>query len=128
MTRQLAVVQRDARLVLDRDAATGITSGLSLEGGTMVLELKVPLAQTDATPYAVGARPGSVTGIGIGIETPEVDREALRAQGGLRGGQRGGARGSGGRAGGGGQGGGNAGQRGDALAPVSTWVRAALDG
>ncbi len=78
MTRELAIVQGDARIVLERDAATGVTSGVSLAGGTLVLELKVPLAQTDATPFAIGAQRGST--IGVGVETPELDREALRAQ------------------------------------------------
>jgi hypothetical protein len=132
MTRELAIVQDDARTVLGRDAAPGLTTGVTLAGGTLTLELKVPLAQTQATPFAVGAAPGSR--IGVGVETPELDREALReqmrAQIGQRGGRGGGAR-MGGRAGGGRagearQGGNRAGA--GIPEPLMVWVRADLNG
>lgn len=129
MTRELAIVQGDNRTVFDRDDAPGITSNAALANGTLTLEIKVPLAQTSATPYAVGAQPGST--LGVGVETPQVDREALRAQLGGRG-QRGGRGGAGGRAGGGSaqRGGGQRGgqQRGQTADPISVWVRAALNG
>ncbi len=129
MTRELAIVQGDDRLVMERAAATGIASDVSLQNGTLTLELKVPLAQTGSSPFAVGARRGST--IGVGIETPELDREALRSQmQGQRGqGQGGrGGRGGGMRGGQGDRGGAGGAQRGQISNPVSVWVRAALTG
>lgn len=76
--------------------------------GSASYELKIPLQITNAFPYAVGAAPGAA--IGIGIETPELDREELREQFGGMGGR--GGRGGQGGFGGTGQGGGFGGGRG----------------
>ncbi len=46
------------------------------ENGTLVYELKVPLAQSEEHPYAIGAEAGKK--IGVGLETPEIDREQMR--------------------------------------------------
>lgn len=77
--------------------------------GTASYELKIPLKAASEYGYAVGSTPGAA--IGIGIETPEIDREELRERLGGVGG-RGGRGGQGGFGGAGGQGGGFGGGRG----------------
>lgn len=52
--------------------------GFARSFGSVGYELRIPLQATDVQPYAVGAAPGTV--IGIGIEVPELDRETLREQ------------------------------------------------
>ena len=74
----------------------------TLRGG-FVYELKVPLAQSEQHPFAIGAEAGNT--IGLGLETREINRDmfrervggGMRGGGGLRGGRggRGGSRGSG---------------------------------
>ncbi len=64
----------------------GIAVDATMEAGTLVYELQVPLRKTEAHAFAVGAAPGDV--IGVGLETPEIDREAMRQQMGARGGGR----------------------------------------
>lgn len=70
-------------------------------------ELKVPLQKT-WTEYAIGAPPGAV--IGVGIETPEIDRAAMRA-----------------RFGGGRPGSPPPGGRPDAQERVQVWIQVPLD-
>ena len=76
------------------DAVNGIAVRTTLDAGVLVYELKVPLRRSEAHAFAVDAAPGDV--IGVGLETPEIDREAMRQQMGGRGGGRGGAGGRGG--------------------------------
>lgn len=60
----------DARsLVLDQ--AAGIEVRLARQQDSIVYELKVPLVRSEEHPFAVGARPGSV--IGVGLESPKVE-------------------------------------------------------
>ena len=63
------------------EAAPGIAVKVGEVAGYLVYELKVPLASTPQTPYAIGGKPGSV--IGLGLETPKS--EALRRGGGFSG-------------------------------------------
>ena len=125
MLDRVAVVSDGQRRVYGRADAPDVVADARLEGGQLVMELSVPLA-------AVGARPGQT--IGVGVETPELDRDALREQVRAQMGQRGGGNG-GGRAGrrGGRRGGGAAGRRGSGERPsppepVQAWVRATLAG
>lgn len=86
------------------DAINGIAVKATLDTGTMMYELQVPLRKSEAYAFAIDAAPGDA--IGVGLETPEIDREAMRQQMRGRGGGRGGA---GGRGGVGGPGGGRGG-------------------
>ena len=58
-------------LVLDH--ADGITVGIGRVGDIVVYELKVPLTKTAATPHAIGATAGAT--IGLGFESPKLERE-----------------------------------------------------
>lgn len=60
------------RRLIDDAGAIGIALASGVEDGTIVYELKVPLAKNDAAPQAVGARPG--TTVSLGIETPADPR------------------------------------------------------
>ncbi len=82
------------------DTVNGIAVKARLDAGTLLYELKVPLRKSDAYAFAVNAAPGDV--IGVGLETPEIDRETLRQQ-------LGGRSGAGGRGGVGAPGGGRGG-------------------
>ena len=113
MLDEVAVVADGERRVYDRAEAPGIIAGAALEGGRLVVEVSVELAGT-------GARPGSV--VGIGVETPELDRDALRAQVRERVSGRGGQAGRRGGAGRGGRGR----DRPAPPEPVEAWVRVTL--
>ena len=56
------------RRLVDDPAAVGFTLASGVENDTIVYEIRIPLAHTDATPHAVDARPG--TTISLGLETP----------------------------------------------------------
>lgn len=62
------------RRLIDRPAEAGLALALGVEDGMIVYELKVPLEKTDATPYAVGVKPGTM--ISLGLETPEDPRSS----------------------------------------------------
>jgi hypothetical protein len=59
---------KNQRRLIDRPADVGIALASGFENHLVIYELKLPLARTDATPYAVDA--GSGTTIAIGLETP----------------------------------------------------------
>jgi hypothetical protein len=59
---------KNQRRLIERPADVGIALAAGLENRLVIYELKVPLAKTDATPYAVDA--GSGATIAIGLETP----------------------------------------------------------
>ncbi|MFQ5569213.1 MAG: hypothetical protein ACE5G0_06035 [Rhodothermales bacterium] len=111
----------------------GIEVKTTLAMTTLIYELKIPLQPSDEQPYAIGAEVGSA--IGIGLETPEIDRDALRERlggqrpGGGRGGGLGGrgsgrgGRGFGGRGGGAGRGGA---QRPQMPGPLKIWTTVGL--
>ena len=58
------------------EKAKGIEVIFKASSGLMIYELKIPLLQNEDHPYAVEAEPGGL--IGIGLEVPEMDREAIR--------------------------------------------------
>ena len=47
------------------EAAPGIAVKVGQIEGYLVYELKVPLARTAETPYAIETRPGSAIGLGL---------------------------------------------------------------
>ncbi len=101
------------------EAAPGIAVKVGHIENYLVYELKVPLAASAATPYAIETKPASL--IGVGLETPKSERP--RGPGGFGG--RGG--GMGGRGGGmGGRGMGDWGGGHDELKPLKTWVTVRL--
>lgn len=85
----------------------GIDVKMENREGTLIYSLKVPLMDNGGHAFAIGAKPGSV--IGLGIETPEMPGERNRGEGP----QGGGRRGSGGGGGRGGRGFGGGGGRGE---------------
>lgn len=107
----------------------GIKVNARMDAGTLVYELQVPLRKSEAHAFAIGAEPGDI--IGVGLETPEIDREGMRQQmGGRGGGGRGGRGGGGGGRGGmGGAGGGRGGQGGGQQQrpdPLKLWTTVTL--
>lgn len=127
----------DDRLRFDLDASPGIDVRVTNFAGSFIYELRIPLRQSDGFPYAIGAAPGDT--VGVGLETDEIDRSAVRPSGGQgrggsgglgRGGGRGrggmgGRGGTGGRRGGGGRGG--PGGRGNPGEPLKLWVKVHLE-
>jgi hypothetical protein len=88
------------------DQATGLEVRIARQQETVVYELKVPLARNDAHPFAIGAQPGRV--IGLGLESPKWEAQARSPLGSPGGGL--GGRPGGGMGGMGGMGGGRGGQ------------------
>jgi hypothetical protein len=102
---------KDDRRRLELDATRSIQAARSQTAGTLTLELQIPLQRNDASEYAIGTRAGKV--IGLGLETPKIERPEEPAQGpGGAGGHRGGGGGGGGFGGHGGAGGGHGGMGG----------------
>jgi len=93
---------KDDRRSLQLDHTPGIEVRIGRVEGSVVYELKVPLQVDDGHPYAIGARPGAT--IGIGLETPEVEKPESAGDAGMPG--KGGRPPGGGGMGGGGMGGG----------------------
>ena len=109
------------------DHAPGVSVKIGQAEGSIVYELKVPLAISAGVPYAIGAKPGAT--IGLGLETPKMERPAM--EGGRGGGMGGMGGGMGGRGGGGmgGRGGGMGGRGGganrgqfEAPKPMKIWA------
>jgi hypothetical protein len=116
---------KDDERSLTLDHASGIEAAARVDQGTLVYELKVPLARSDEHPYAIGTGPGKT--IGIGLETPKVEHtshdEGGRGYGG--GGGYGHGGGMGGR--GGGMHGGGGGESGfQPPKPLNAWGTVAL--
>jgi hypothetical protein len=84
---------------LTLDHAAGIEAAVRVDQGSVVYELKVPLAKSDDRQYAIETAQGKT--IGVGLETPKVQRPAESEQGGFGGGMgHGGGMGRGGGMGG----------------------------
>jgi hypothetical protein len=124
----------DDRRRLETKAVTDIAIARALEEGLLVFELRVPLAKDPVTGFGIGAAPGQV--LGLGLETPELERPETAAPDRGRGG-RGGMGGVGGGFGGmgrGGMGGGGMGGRPDGppgdrperAKPVRLWTTVKL--
>lgn len=123
------LVGTSERLHMNLLEAANIEVALGFESGVLRYELKIPLEKTEAFPFAVGALAGSE--IGIGLETPEIDREMMRSRmgGGMGpgGGGRGGMGGPGGMGGkpGGGRGGMGGGHP-KMPEPLNVWAKVRL--
>jgi hypothetical protein len=112
------------------DKAPGIEVKVGQAEGLLTYELKVPIAASEAHPYAIGARPGAL--ISAGLEMPKLEMPEGRGREGGGGGGRGpgGGGGIGGFGGGmggrgrGGAGGGGMGgrERPDEAKPLTGWV------
>lgn len=73
---QLAIVTgRGPGRTLQRSDAPGIRVSIRNEAGVLTYTLDVPLTRSPSEPYAIGARPGSV--IGLGLATPERQQVRL---------------------------------------------------
>lgn len=115
--------------VLER--APGVSVKVAQAQGSIVYELKVPLAASADVPYAIGTKPGAT--IGLGLETPKMEGPAMagRRGGGMGGfgggtGGRGGG-GMGGRGGGmGGRGGGEGRSQFERAKPMKIWATVRL--
>ncbi len=57
------------------DSLAGVEVRAQLAGDVLVYELKLPLARRPEYPYALGAQPGDV--IGVGLQTPAMDRRRM---------------------------------------------------
>jgi hypothetical protein len=121
--------KKDDRRSLVLDMVPGISVTIGQPEGLLVYELSVPLERTTDHPYAVGAKPGSI--IGIGLATPEQERAIVPAESPGRSGS--GGRGGFGGIGGGTVGGGMGGRPPDAnrdaikpLKPMKTWLKVQL--
>jgi hypothetical protein len=118
---------KDDERSLTLDHAAGLQAAARMDQGTLRYELRVPLARSDDHPYAIGTAPGKT--IGIGIETPRMERPPSDERGGGHGagGYGGGGYGGGGHGGGmGGHGGGgmhgDGGERaGPTSKPMNAW-------
>jgi hypothetical protein len=67
------------------EQAPGISVKVGQVEGYLVYELKVPLARTSETPYAIEAKPGSI--VGLGLETPKIEHsQRMGGFGGIGGG------------------------------------------
>jgi hypothetical protein len=53
----------------------GLEIGLGHQGGRFVYELKVPLRSSEEHPYSIGLDRSHC--VGVGFETPEIDREKM---------------------------------------------------
>lgn len=108
---ELAGPREEDRRRLERSAVTSMAVAREFHEGLLVFELSLPLAR-DAAGYGLGADPGRV--VGLGLETPEVERPEGPAPSADRGGRGmgGGGGGFGGAGGGMGMGRGGMGGRG----------------
>jgi hypothetical protein len=69
---------KSQRRLIEQTDAIGIGLASGMEDRAVEYELKLPLAKSDATPYAVDARPGAT--ILVGIETPAEPKIRRRSQ------------------------------------------------
>lgn len=103
------------------DGVAGVQVAAALDTGTLIYELRVPLQAGDDA-FALGVTPG--TQVGLGLETPEIERPAGRGRRKMPGGGPPGGMGGRGPGGPGGPGGG----QGMPPSPesLSTWMRVTL--
>jgi hypothetical protein len=69
---------KSQRRLVEQTDAIGIGLASGMEDRAVVYELKLPLTKSDATPYAVDARPGAA--ILVGLETPAEPKVRRRSQ------------------------------------------------
>jgi hypothetical protein len=121
--------EKDYRNRIKVSALQGIEIKLSDQNGALVYELKVPLTPSKEHHYAIGTQAGRK--IGIGLETPDINRDQLVERmagfgGGEGGGMRGGGGGFGGRGGGFGRSGGFGGRGQEMAEPLKVWAEVEL--
>jgi len=110
--------------------AYGIEVGIGMSGGTAVYELRMPLVESEAHRYAIGAHPGDR--IGVRLETGQFDFGAMRGgrpsgpRGGVGGEPPGGMGGRGGGMGGGRMGGGRRGGHPSPPEPLDLYAKVEL--
>lgn len=75
--------RKDERKRIPVEEVKGIEIAVDPSGGLLVYELKVPLLHSEPHPYAVGAEAGDL--IGVGLEIPKMDWNAMRERMGGRG-------------------------------------------
>lgn len=69
------------RMSFAEATSLGITADVSMNHGNLIYELRFPLVSKEEHPYAVGMEADDLTTskvIGIGFETPKVDRDEMR--------------------------------------------------
>lgn len=125
-TSELEIIgpEKDDRHRVPVAQAEGIEARVTDSGGKLVYELRVPLHMDEQHPYAINASAGKT--IGVGLVTPEINREMFRnrMRGGI-GGRPGG--GIGGRPGFGGMGGRPpGGRRPEMPEPLKVWAKVEL--
>jgi hypothetical protein len=69
---EIVTSEKGAPRGYDPNEAPGIETAIEPSRGFLVYEIKIPLARSESRPYAVGAAPGEV--VGIGFETGKIDR------------------------------------------------------
>jgi len=108
---------RDEQTQLDRGELKGIEVAASRRGGIFVYEIKVPLAKSEAAPFAAESAPGKMLGVGFDTAGPNIlmpGRGLGGVPGGMGGGMSGGSFGRGGMRGAG------------ARAPLKLWLKVRL--
>jgi hypothetical protein len=107
--------KKDDARSFSADRVPGLEVRIGQAQGSLVYELKIPIAKTTEHEYAIGTKPGALIGLGLETPKPESSREGSGGMGGGGGGGMGrpgggmggrGGGGMGGRRGGGGGGGG----------------------
>jgi hypothetical protein len=63
---------RDQKTELNRGELKGIEVAASRRGGFFVYEIKVPLAKSEAVPFAAESGPGKTVGIGFDTAGPDI--------------------------------------------------------
>ena len=139
-TTEMEILGPDGVLIqrLPLGSLVDIDVKMSVQNNRVSYELKVPIHHSGEHTFAIGAEPGAR--IGIGLETPEIQRDRSsgpasggsgKGGGGGRGGGGGGRGGGGGGKGGGGRGGGGAAPGGgsggsQAPEPLKLWAKVQL--
>ena len=67
---------KDERQRFPLTGAKGIVMEIEISNEALIYEIKIPLNQSEEYPYAIQAQSGKA--VGVGFETAELDREALR--------------------------------------------------
>ena len=62
--------------IIGINEVAGFELKIDVSGGMLIYECKVPLNKAEAFPYAIGAKAGDL--IGIGFETPKINRAGIR--------------------------------------------------
>ena len=67
---------KDESLKMPVEKAGGIEVKIDVASGMIVYEIKVPLLQSEESPFAINAKPGDL--IGVRLETPKMDLGQMR--------------------------------------------------